>query len=179
MNFLRFFPRPLLLLSGAALLHLSACDSNNDDPDVATGDGTVTWTHNGTTHTSTVGSSAIVDSGDKIIVTGGSSDNNNVVSLALQGINARGAGVYDLRRGSMLDNLPVGGLTLMSGNTGATYLTLYGPNASNGSITVSQYDRAGQKLSGTFSFTAGATPNTSAAGTQNVTTGSFSFTRFR
>ncbi|MBF9220252.1 DUF6252 family protein [Hymenobacter ruricola] len=170
----------LLLLCGAAL-SLSSCKKDSaDDSGTSSGDGTVTWTHNGTTYTSTLTASAIVDTGDKIIVTGGSKDNNNIVSLSLLGINAKGAGTYDLRKGSVLDNYPVAALTLnASSGQGTTHNTLYGPNASNGTITVSQFDKAAQKLSGTFSFTAGAVPNTSATGTQNVTSGSFTFTKFR
>jgi hypothetical protein len=88
--------------------------------------------------------------------------------------------VYDLRKGSMLNNLPVGGITLNGSSAqAAQYLSLYGPAASNGNITVTQYDKASQKISGTFTFTAGALPNTSATGTQSVTNGSFSFTKFR
>ncbi|HEX8326756.1 MAG TPA: DUF6252 family protein [Hymenobacter sp.] len=172
---------PFLLLS-SLLFASAACKKDAEDADDAgTGDGTVTWTHGGNTYTSTVGASAIVDSGDKIIVTAGSPDGNNIVSLSLLGINAKGAGTYDLRKGSVLDNLPAAGLTL-SGSTptqATQYLTLYGPNASNGTVTVSQYDKSGQKLSGTFSFTAGAVPNTSATGTHPVTNGTFSFTKFR
>ncbi|WP_310392327.1 DUF6252 family protein [Hymenobacter sp.] len=181
MKALRNLSRYLLPLLCGGLLTLTACGSDDDDDNpAAAGDGTVTWTHSGTTYTSTVRSSAIVDSGDKIIVSAGSDDNKNILSLSLQGINAKGASVYDLRKGSVLDNLPAGVLNLNgSGGAGTTYNTLYGPNASNGSITVSQYDKASQKLSGTFSFTAGALPNTSATGTQGVTNGSFSFTKFR
>ncbi|MBC8082454.1 MAG: hypothetical protein H7Z21_04525 [Hymenobacter sp.] len=170
---------PFLLLS-SLLITAGACKKDSEDPGTAAGDGTVTWTSNGTTYTSTVRASAIVDSGDKIIVSAGSDDNNNILSLSLQGINAKGAGGYDLRKGSVLDNLPAGVLNLNgSSGAGTTYNTLYGPNASNGTVTVSQYDKAGQKLSGTFSFTAGALPNTGATGTRGVTNGSFSFTKFR
>ncbi|HEX8657989.1 MAG TPA: DUF6252 family protein [Hymenobacter sp.] len=170
----------LLLLCGGIII-LTACGSDDeDDTSAASGDGTVTWTHNGTTYTSTIGSSAIADGADKIIITGGSKDNNNNVSLALEGINTKGAAVYDLRKGSMVNSLPVGGITLNGSSAQATqYLSLYGPAASNGNITVTQYDKAGQKISGTFTFTAGALPNTSATGTQSVTNGSFSFTKFR
>jgi hypothetical protein len=174
--------RYCFLLLAAGSVSLTACKKESEDADTATGDGTVTWTHNGTTYTAnSIGTaSAIVDTGDKIIVTGTSKDNNNVVSLALPGINAKGAGVYELRKGSMSDDLPAGALTL-NGVTaqGTMFYTLYGPNASNGSVTVTQYDKASQRLSGTFTFTAGALPNTSASGTQNVTSGSFSFTKFR
>lgn len=171
----RFLP----VLLSAGLLSACGSDDKEDDPASNSGDGTVTWTHNGQTYTSTAYSSAIVDGSDKLIVTGSSSDMKNTVSLALQGIGTRGAATYDLRKGSAVDNLPVGALTLTSGTTGSTYNTLYGPAASNGTITVTQYDKAGQKISGTFSFTAGATPNTGATGTQGVTSGSFSFTKFR
>ena len=174
--------RYLLPLLGAGLLTLAACGNDDDADDNATaaGDGTVTWTSNGQTHTSTVFSSAIVDSPDKIIITGGSADQKNIVSLSLLGIGTKGAATYDLRKGSVLDNLPAGVVTLTtSGTTGSIYNSLYGPAASNGTITVTQYDKAGQKISGTFSFTAGALPNTGATGNQSVTNGSFSLTKFR
>jgi Family of unknown function (DUF6252) len=173
----RFF-RSALLLGLLSLSLLGAC-GNDDEDDQPAGDGTVTWTHDGKTYTSTIYSSAIVDGADKIIITGSSEDQKNAVSLALQGIGTRGAAVYDLRRGSALDNLPSAAITLSGGTTGATYNTLYAASASNGTITVAQYDKAAQKISGTFSFTAGAVPNTAASGSQSVTNGSFSFTKFR
>ena len=168
-----------------AALALTACSKKDDspaNPAAATAyDGTVTWTTNGSTYTSTLRSSAIADSGDKIIVTAGSDDNNNIVSLSLLGINARGAGAYDLRRGAAGDNLPAAGLTLGGGTASpaVSFYTLYGPAASNGTITVSEYSQAGQRLSGTFSFVAGGLPNTNATGTRAVTNGSFSFSKFR
>jgi len=175
------FSRYFLLLLAAGSMSLSACKKDSNDSASDVGDGTVTWTHNGTTYTSKVYSSAIVDTGDKIIITGGSTDNNNILSLSLQGINAKGPGVYELRKGSVLDDLPAGVITLNGSNPsqGTMFNTLYGPATSNGTITVSQYDKTAQKISGTFTFTAGAIPNTTAAGTQNVTSGSFSFTKFR
>ncbi|UOG75703.1 DUF6252 family protein [Hymenobacter tibetensis] len=180
MSAFHYFLRSIVPLLGSGLLLLSACGDDKDDNDApATGDGTVTWTHNGTTYTSTVYSVAVVDGADKIIVSGSSADMKNTVSLGLQGIGTKGAATYDLRKGSVLDNLPVGALTLTAGTTGVTYNSLYGPAVSNGTITVTQYDKAGQKISGTFSFTAGAMPNTSATGSQSVTSGSFSFTKFR
>ena len=114
---------PFLLLF-SLLIAAAACKKDSESA-APTADGTVTWTHNGTTYTSTVRWSAIVDTGDKIIVTGGSADNNNILPLSLQGINARGAGAYDLRRGSGLDTLPAGALTLNGGSgSGSTYNTL-------------------------------------------------------
>lgn len=173
----RFLTRALApLLCGMVLL--AACGDDKDDDATAAGDGTVTWTHNGQTYTSTTYSSAIVDGSSKLIITGSSADQKNAVSLSLQNIDTKG-GTYDLRKGSALDNLPSAAITLSTGTTGTTHNTLYGPSASNGTITVTQYDKTGQKINGTFSFTAGAVPNTSATGTQAVTNGSFSFTRFR
>ena len=169
-----------LPLLGLSLLSLSACKKDGETATPSPADGTVTWTSNGTTYTSTARSSATVDAGDKIIVAGGSDDSNTIVSLVLFGINAKGVGVYDLRRGSVLDNLPACVITLNASNSaqGRAFNTLYGPAASNGTLTVTQYDKASQKLSGTFSFTAGAIPNTPATGTQAVSSGSFSFTHF-
>jgi hypothetical protein len=172
--------RYFFLALAVGSVSLTACKKDSEDSAATAGDGTMTWTHNGNTYTSTLYSSAIVDMGGKIILTGSSTDLNNAVSLALEGIDTKGAGVYDLRRGSVLDGLPAGVITLNgTGSQGTVFNTLYGPAASNGSITVTQYDKAGQKLSGTFTFTGGALPNTSASGTQNVTSGSFSFKKFR
>lgn len=181
MKMLRNFSFAFLPMLCAGLLSLASCKKDSETDLATTGDGTVTWTHNGTTYTSTLRSSAIVDTGDKIIITGSSDDSNNIVSLGLQGINAHGAGAYDLRHGSVLDALPVAGITLNGSNTGqgTIFNTYYAPSASNGNITVTQYDKAAQKISGTFTFTAGALPGTPATGTQNVTNGSFSFTKFR
>ena len=103
------------------------------------------------------------------------------MSLVLFGVNAKGVCGYDLRRGSVLDNLPACAITLNGSvaGQGRVFNTLSGPAASNGTLTVTQYDKASQRLSGTFSFTAGAIPNTAATGTRAVSSGSFSFTRFR
>ncbi|SES88671.1 DUF6252 family protein [Hymenobacter actinosclerus] len=171
------FSRAALLLG---LLTLG-CKKDASETAATAGDGTITWTQNGQSYTSTLYSSAIVDTGDKIIITGSPADLNTVVSLALPGINAKGAGTYDLPRRAGSTEVAVGGLTLdaKAPSTARPYETLFGPAASNGTITVTQYDKASQKLSGTFSFTAGAMPSTSATGTQAVTNGSFSFTRFR
>jgi hypothetical protein len=179
MHLFSFTPRLAsagLILGLLSTALLGACGKDNDDDDPGAGDGTVTWTHNGQTYTSTLYSSAIIDSDTSLLVTGSSADMQNTVSLRLKRIYRTGAGVYDLKRGSMLNNYSVGGLTLGSS---AQYLTLYGPSPSNGTVTVSQYDRNAQKVSGSFSFTGGALPNSAASGTQNVTNGSFTFTRFR
>ena len=181
MKALRNLSRYFLPLLYGGLLTLTACSDDDDDNSSIPSDGTVTWTHNGQTYTSTNYSVAIVDGTSKIIINGSSADQKNTVSLALEGINTKGAAVYDLRKSSVLDNLPAGGLTLTTstGTTGTTYNTLYGPAASNGTITVTQYDKAGQKISGTFNFTGGATPFSTGSGNQVVTNGSFSFTKFR
>lgn len=175
------FPKRLyksaLLLS---VLATAACACSKDDDaaadPLASGDGTVTWTHNGTTYTSKAYSSAIADSDTSLLITGGSADMKNVVSLRLKKISKLGAATYDLKKGSALNYYSVGGITL---NSATQFITLYGPNPSNGSIVVTQYDQAAQKIAGTFSFTGGALPNSGSAGTESVTNGSFSFTRFR
>ena len=183
MKALRSLSRYFLPLLCGALLTLTACGNDDDDDSTISSDGTVTWTHNGQTYTSTNYSAAVVDGTNKIIIGGSSADLKNTVSLALEGINTKGVAVYDLRKGSVLDDLPAAGLTLTTGTgtgaTGTTYNTLYGPAASNGTITVTQYDKAGQKISGTFSFTGGTTPFSTGSGNQVVTNGSFSFTKFR
>lgn len=168
----------LLLAVGSA--SLTACKKNSEDDAATVGDGTVTWTHNGTTYTDNFSAGAVVDPGDKIFIIAASKDRNNALSIPLLGIGAKGPGVYDLRKGSALDDYSVGSITL-NGTTsqGVIYSTLYGPNASNGTVTVTQYDKNAQKISGTFSFTAGATPNGGGTGTQAVTNGSFSITKFR
>ncbi|GAB3587554.1 Riean_0653 family protein [Hymenobacter daeguensis] len=172
--------RTLGLLLAIGSVSLTACKKESDDSAAATGDGTVTWTHNGTTYTDTFSAGAVVDPGDKLFIIAASKDRNNALSIPLLGISAKGTGVYDLPRGSALNDCSVGSITL-NGTTpqGVIYSTLYGPNASNGTVTVTEYDKNAQKISGTFSFTAGAMPNSGATGTQTVTNGSFSIHRFR
>ncbi|MCR5887254.1 hypothetical protein LRS06_05565 [Hymenobacter sp. J193] len=172
-----FLFRPLLLLTCAFLL-LTGCGKDDENEAQPAGDGTVTWTHGGTTYTSTINSSAFVQGADEMLLTGGSADLNNIVSLRLMGIATKGKGVYELKKGSALDDYSSANI-LIGGSTGKSYSTLYLGSAVNGTITVTEYDKGGQKLAGTFSFTAGAIPNTSSTGTQSVTNGSFSFTRFR
>ena len=174
--------RTFLPLLGLSLLGLTACKKESEaDPAPAAGDGTVTWTHNGTTYTSTAYSGAFVEPGDKMIITAGSPDLNNVVSLAIVGIKTKGVGTYDLRKGAMFDDVPVAGLTLdnSKGNAGTQFQTLFGPNVSNGTIVVTAYDKTNQKLSGTFSFTGGAIPYGTGTGVQAVSKGTFTFTKFQ
>jgi hypothetical protein len=170
----------LLLLCGA-VLGLSSCkkDSNDDDA-MPEGDGTVTWTHNGVTYTDTYTAGAVVDPGDKIFILAASKDRNNVLSIPLLGINAKGKGVYDLHQDTPLGDYSVGSITLNGADnkSGATYSTLYGPNTSNGTVTVTEYDKNAQKISGTFFFTGGATPYGNGTGNQTVTNGSFSIHKF-
>jgi hypothetical protein len=171
--------RYFFLLLAASSVSLTACKKESDDSDAVSGDGTVTWTHNGTTYTDSFSAGAVVDPGDKLFIIAASKDRNNALSIPLLGINAKGPGVYDLRKGSALDDFSIGSITL-NGTTpqGVIYSTLYGPNTSNGTVTVTQYDKNAQKISGTFSFTAGATPSSGATGTQTVTNGSFNITKF-
>ena len=173
--------RPALALLAAGLLLATGCSKNDDDNGGGTPsyDGTVTWTYDGQTFTSTTYSSAIVDPGDRIVITG-SSDLNTVVSLSLQGINAKGVGTYPLAKSTTLDPVPTAGLTVdaKSSAGGRLYSTDFSGGTSNGSIVVTQYDKAAQKLAGTFSFTAGPYAS-QGTGTVTVTNGSFSFTKFR
>lgn len=171
----------LALLPGLLCLNLlAACSKKSDDSPTPAPSGTVTWTNNGTTYTSTLSASAVQDSDTSLLITGSSADMKNIVSLRLRRIYKTGPGVYQLLKGSGLaaNTNNIGVLTL---NSTAVYNTLYGPtNPSNGAATVSQYDRTGQKVAGTFFFNAGGLANTPAAGgTQSVTNGSFSFTGFR
>jgi hypothetical protein len=172
--------RYALLLLCAATLGLSSCKKDAADDDATpSGDGVVTWTHNGVTYTDTFSAGAVVDPGDKIFILAASKDRNNALSIPLRGINAKGVGVYDLRQGSILDDYSIAYITL-NGTTpqGVIYSTLYGPNPSNGTVTVTQYDKNAQKISGTFSFTAGVSASSGNTGTQTVTNGSFNITKF-
>jgi hypothetical protein len=182
MKTLPSFPSYAMLLLCGAVFGLSSCkkDSENDDA-TPSGDGTVTWTHNGVTYTDNITAGAVVDPGDKIFILAGSKDLNNVLSIPLLGINAKGKGVYDLHKDTPLGDYSVGSITLngADGKSGATYSTLYGPNASNGTVTVTEFDKNAQKLSGTFFFTGGATPYGNGSGIQTVTNGSFSIHKFR
>ena len=175
---MRHFLRPALLLA-AGLVAFTACKKDSADDATPASSGTVTWTHNGTTYTSTLTASAVQDSDTSLLITGSSADQKNIVSVRLRRIYKTGPGVYQLLKGSGLaaNTNSIGVLTL---NSNTIYNTLYGPtNPSNGAATVSQYDRTSQKVAGTFFFNAGGLPNTAAAGgTQSVTNGSFSFTGF-
>ncbi|RTQ45813.1 hypothetical protein EJV47_23555 [Hymenobacter gummosus] len=175
------FSRAGLLAGLLSLSLLGACGGNDDEDGSSAYDGTVTWTHNGQSYTSKAYASAIVDSPTKFIITAAPDGNNTqTVSLVIYNLDTRGAANYDLARGSSLSDLPIGALTLSGGSgPNGIYSTLYGPAASNGTLSVTQYDKAAQKISGTFSFTAGPTANTGAVGTQTVSNGSFSFTKFR
>ncbi|MBF9220253.1 DUF6252 family protein [Hymenobacter ruricola] len=175
------FTRYAVLLLCGASLGLSSCKKDSSDDDATPeGDGIVTWTHNNVTYTDKITAGAVVDPGDKIFILAGSKDLNNVLSIPLLGLSAKGPGVYDLPKGSALNDYSVGSITLngADGKSGATYTTLYGPNAINGTVTVTEFDKNAQKLSGTFSFTAGATPLGNGSGTQTVTNGSFSIHKF-
>lgn len=160
---------------------LAGCGKDKDKDASPEYDGTVTWTHNGQTYTSKAYASAIVDSPTKLIITAApDGDNSKVVSLVLYNLDTKGVSSYDLARGSTLNDQSQAALTLGGGNgQGAMYNTLYGPAASNGTIVVSKYDKAAQKIEGTFTYTGGAVAYTTATGTQAVTNGSFSFHKFR
>jgi len=168
-----------LLLGVLATALLGACGGDDEEDSTPAADGTVTWTHNGTSYTSTTTASAIVDSDTSLLITAGSEDLKNIISLRLRRIYKTGPGTYPLLKGSVLnDSYSIAGITL-GGSTGTQFVSLYGPSTSNGTATVTQYDRTGQKVTGTFTFVGGALPNTSATGTQTVTNGTFTFTRFR
>ncbi|MBO2011609.1 DUF6252 family protein [Hymenobacter negativus] len=54
------------------------------------------------------------------------------------------------------------------------YNTQNGPNASNGTVVVTKYDKSQQQISGTFSFTAGlASSNPTATEFVTVSNGTF------
>ena len=141
----------------------------------------MTWTHNGQTYTSKAYASAIVDSPTKLIIMAApDGDNSKVVSLVLYNLDTKGAGTYDLARGTVLNDYSCAALTLDgTSGQGAMYNTLYGPATSNGTINVTKYDKAGQKLEGTFTYTGGPVAYTSASGTQTVSNGSFNFRKLR
>lgn len=169
----------LLGLALAPALFAAGCGKKDSDSSSPAGDGTVTWTVNGTTYTSTLYSGAVVDPGDRIVVLGSTNDQNSAVSLKLQGINAKGVGTYDLRTSTSISDTPSVGIVTFNGagGQGTIYTTDGGSAGSHGTITVTQYDKAAQKLSGTFSFT--ATPwFGGGTGTQTVTNGSFNIKKF-
>lgn len=175
--------KPTSLLASTLLTAalLAGCGKDKDKDASPDYDGTVTWTHNGQTYTSKAYASAIVDSPIKLIITAApDGDNSKVVSLVLYNLDTKGAASYDLARTSTTSNeQSLAALTLSGGNgQGAMYNTLNGPAASNGTITVTKYDKAGQKIEGTFSFVGGPVAYTTASGTQAVTNGSFSFRKF-
>ncbi len=169
---------PALALLTAGLL-LAACSKNDDNGGgTPAATSTVVWTYNGQTYTSTTYSGAIVDSGDRIVVAG-TPDQNTSVLLSLQGINAKGVGTYNLAKSQNLALVPTASLTVdaKSSTGGKLYTTDFGTAASNGTIVVTKYDKANQKLSGTFSFSAGPYLG-QGTGTVTVTNGSFNINKF-
>jgi hypothetical protein len=178
------FAFPLLRIPAVALLLpallLSSCGKKDDGPQAATPDGTVTWTVNGQTYSSSALAAAPVGPGDNIGVVGTTDDKATTVMLSLPGIDAKGAGTYSLVVPSSGNSLPPSALLGMYTNQpqAAQYSTTVGPGATNGVVTVTQYDKANQKLSGTFSFTAKNSIGFP-TGVQTATNGTFSFTRFK
>ena len=168
-----------LLLGLLAASALAACSKKEDATSPTSGD-FMDFTYNGKAYHSVLYASAIEDSDTSLVFSGSSDDLNTVVTMKVPRIYKQGAKVYSFSKTSAipLDPLPVAALTL-DGKTsnGKQYSTLNGPSATNGSIAIGSYDRAGQKVAGTFSFTAGPVYG-GAGSTQAVTGGKFSFTVF-
>ncbi|MBG8554120.1 hypothetical protein FY528_16810 [Hymenobacter lutimineralis] len=176
-----FLFRPLLL--ACSFLLLSGCGKDDEEDAAPDSDGTVTWTRNGKTITSTIYSGAFYDDNmyvkDVMKISASQNINEETLSLAIDGLDAKGVGTYELKKSSAQDDGSVGAIVVGNGQTGALYNTLSASGSVNGTIKVTAYDKATQKLEGTFSFTAGAVPFGNGTGTQTITNGTFSFHRFR
>lgn len=165
-----------LLMAG---LLLSACSKKADETPTSTYDGTITWTYNGQTYTSTVYSSAVTD-GTAIGITG-SVDKISILHLGIEEVDVHGVGTYSLP--SITSPSKVSGGTLTVAATATTpskyYNTQNGPNASSGTVVVTKYDKAKQQISGTFSFTAGLVSSSpTATEFATVTNGTFDLHTF-
>lgn len=177
--FTRFLVAPALLL---AMLSLNGCGGKDSEPSPADYDGTVTWTRNGKTMTSTIYSGAFYEKNStlpaviKIIASQNTSE--ETVGLLIDDIDTKGVGTYELRKGSLLDYGSAGSV-LVGGSGGVMYDSRYAANTVNGTIKVTAYDKAAQKLEGTFSFTGSPAPSSGKTGSQSVTNGTFSFKHFQ
>ncbi|MBF9222599.1 DUF6252 family protein [Hymenobacter ruricola] len=161
-----------------AVLLLTACSKKADETPSSTSDGTITWTYNGQNYTSTVYSGAVVD-GTAIGITG-AVDKNSTLHLSIEGIDAHGVGTYTLPRISSPGSVSAGTLTVAATSPSKYYNTQNGPNASNGTIVVTKYDKAKQQISGTFSFTAGlVSSNPTPTEFATVANGTFDLHTFR
>lgn len=174
---------PTFLLIGLlAMLALGACSKKDSTtPTPAAGGDYLDFTLNGKTYHSTLLASAIATTDGSLSMTGAADDQNTIVSVQLVGAKVTGPGVYQLKfnKSGFLDRSGSDGEILLDSKAkpARDYLTESGPAAINGTATITQLDWAKQQVSGTFTFTGGASYGTP-TGTQTVTDGKFSFTVF-
>ena len=174
---------PFLLLLVASTLSISACskDKKEDPQPVATSTGEVQYLYGGTTYTisssATEVSAALSTASNNLVITA-SPEGKPGVSISL--LNLTAPGTRSFQKGTVLDNrTAVAQLTRHDSPASVkpAFSTLYGPGATNGSITISDYDPATGFISGSFSFTGGPVNGSGATGTAAVTNGSFKFTK--
>ncbi len=173
---------PFLLLLVASALSLSACskDKKEDPQPTASSNGEIQYAYGGTTYTiSTVTEvSALLSTASNNLVITASPAGQPGVSISL--LNLTAPGTRSFQKGTVLDNrTAVAQITRYDSPASVkpAFSTLYGPGATNGSITISDYDPATGYISGSFSFTGGPVSGSGATGTAVVTNGSFKFTK--
>ncbi len=111
---------------------------------------------NGTTFTIT---------GTTANVSGGTSGSAEVIVLTLQNVTGIGTFTGPTNATAIFTQASIVGGTQ---NTWASAMP-----GGHCSVTITKFDQVGQKVSGTFSFTANAVPGSTASGTKSVTNGTF------
>ena len=176
---------PTLLLTAALLLALgTGCskDSKEDpQPAASASAGEVTYTYLGATYTITDARevSAIYETCSNRLFITATPAGKPGVTFGLMAVVAS-VNAQPFLRGTTADACPlIAELTRYdaAATTKPIFSSLYAPATTNGQITITEYDLAAGKLSGTFSFTGGAVAHTGATGTAAVAGGTFRFTR--
>ena len=177
------FRLPALLLIAALALSTGCSKDSKEDPQpgATVSAGEVTYTYLGTAHTVSDARevSAIYETCSNRIFIAATPAGQPGVNFGLTDLGADGS-ARPLLKGTAADDCPlIAELTHYdaAAATKPIFSSLYGPAATNGQLTITEYDLAAGKLSGTFSFTGGAVAHTGATGTAAVTSGTFHFTR--
>jgi hypothetical protein len=174
------FPSHFLLLTLLPLSTLLACSKDKDEDPQPTSTGEMKYTYLGTPYTVTAATevSAFYQISNNTLYISASPAGQPGVNFALVNVTAGGSS-RTFQKGSAADDRPsVATLTRYDVATTLKpiFNTLYGPNPTNGQMTITGFDLDGGRISGTFTFTGGPTAGSGATGTAVVTNGSFSFT---
>jgi len=144
----------------------------------------MTWTQNGTTYQAAYVSAYTYQTLPQISVNGGvaaagQTTAERVLSLGIPN-TITGPGTYQLpQSSSSVTTIPNGGLLWPDNGSPRSYNTIYGPAATNGTITLTEYDRAAGRMVGTFQFTAKSPDASSTPQTVTIAAGSFRLTKLQ